>query len=119
MPRNVVEASSDGPRRTHKCHPGAGWRSAYRGQLLDSKAGDRAADDELLDLLGALEDVHDLGVAVEALHGVLAHVAVAAQDLDRALRHPGGGAAGLELAHRALGVGVAAVVGEPRGAPHE
>src|SRR5690606_3333367 len=48
---------------------------------LDADAGDGPADDQLLDLLGALEDVHDLRVAVPALHRVLPGVAVAAQDL--------------------------------------
>src|SRR4051794_16815725 len=35
--------------------------------LLDAQTRDRPRDDELLDLLGAFEDVHNLGVAVEAL----------------------------------------------------
>src|SRR4029453_7140915 len=74
------------------------------GGLLDAEAGDGPADDELLDLLGALEDVVDLGVAVHALDGVLAGVAVAAQDLDGPLGDPHRRATGLELRHRALGV---------------
>src|SRR5687768_9331577 len=72
--------------------------------LLDAEAGDGPGDDELLDLLGAFEDVHDLGVAVPALDGVLAGVAVAAEDLDGPLGDPHGGAAGVELGLAALGV---------------
>ena len=49
------------------------------------KAADGAGDDELLDLLGAFEDVEDLGVAVPTLDRVLAGVAVSAEDLDRTL----------------------------------
>src|SRR3954451_21282959 len=87
--------------------------------LLDAHPADRSADDELLDLLGALEDVVDLRVAVPALDGVLADVAVATEDLDGPLGDPHRGAAGLELRHRAFGVLELAVAAEPRGAVHE
>src|SRR4051812_1876173 len=87
--------------------------------LFDAQAADRPADHELLDLLGAFEDVVDLRVAVHALDGVLTRVPVAAVDLDGALGDPHGDASGLELRLRALGIGVAAVAGEPRGAPDE
>ena len=40
-----------------------------------------AADNHALDLVGALEDLEDLGVAHILLHGVVAHVAVTAQNL--------------------------------------
>src|SRR5690349_21824563 len=89
------------------------------GQLLDAETADGPGDDELLDLLGAFEDVHDLGVAVPALDGVLAGVAVATEDLDGPLGDPDRRAAGVELGLAALGVLVLAVAGEPRGAPHE
>ncbi len=67
-------------------HGRAGGRAGLR--LLDVHPRDRARDHELLDLGGALEDVVDLGVAVPALDGELARVAVAAEDLDRALGRP-------------------------------
>src|SRR3954453_7608033 len=40
-------------------------------------------DDDALDLVRALVDLRDLGVAHHALDGILGHVAVAAEDLDR------------------------------------
>jgi Lrp/AsnC family transcriptional regulator, leucine-responsive regulatory protein len=41
-----------------------------------------AADDETLDLIGALEDLHDLRFAHVALDGVVVGVSATAQDLD-------------------------------------
>src|SRR3954465_10548186 len=88
--------------------------------LAQARAADRAGDDEALDLRGALEDRVDLRVAVHPLDRVLARVAVAAEDLDRALGAPHGDLAGLELAHRALGVRErAAGPAPPRRAPAE
>src|SRR4051812_35385635 len=86
----------------------------------DLHPADRARDHEPLDLRGALEDRVDLRVAVHALDGILARVAVAAEDLDRTLRGPDGHLARLQLRHRALGVveGLAGAA-HPRGAPHE
>src|SRR3954466_860627 len=82
--------------------PARGRSPALR--LLDLHPADRAGDHEALDLGGALEDRVDLGVAVHALDRVLTRVAVAAEDLDRALGRPHRHLAGLELAHAALGV---------------
>src|SRR5215218_1153092 len=88
--------------------------------LTDLAAGNGACDDEPLDLRRALEDRVDLRVAVPALDGVLARVAVAAQDVDRALGGPHRDLAGLELGHRALGVlELLALAPHPGGAPHE
>ena len=50
--------------------------------LADVEPGDGSTYDQALDLPGALEDGEDLRVAVHPLHGVVAGVAVAAQDLD-------------------------------------
>src|SRR5215471_6846307 len=58
--------------------------------LLDAHARDRTGDHELLDLFRAFEDVVDLRVTVPALYRVLAHVAVAAEDLNGALGNPHG-----------------------------
>src|SRR3954470_4540245 len=89
-------------------------------RLLDLHAADRARDHEALDLRGALEDGVDLGVAVPALDGVLARVADAPEDLYRALGRPHRDLAGLELGHRALGVGeLVALLAHPRRAPDE
>src|SRR5690349_3321875 len=88
--------------------------------LSDLHAGDGPRDHKALNLRGALEDRVDLRVAVHALDRVLARVAVAAEDLDRALGAPDRDLAGLELAHRALGVGErAAGAAHPRRAPDE
>src|SRR4051794_35421527 len=60
-------------------------------------APQRPRDHHLLNLVGALADREDLGVAVEAAHGVLLDVAVAAVDLHGLLAGADGQAAGLEL----------------------
>src|SRR5688500_13148924 len=62
--------------------PGVPSSRFGRLRLLDVDARDGAADDEPLDLRGALEDRVDLRVAVPPLDGVLPHVAVATEDLD-------------------------------------
>src|SRR4029453_4061436 len=83
-------------------------------------AGERSCEDEPLDLRCALEDRVDLRVAVHALDRVLARVAVAAEDLHRALGRPHRALARLELAHRPLGGGeLLAAAGHPRPAPDE
>src|SRR6516162_2686695 len=106
------------PARTLSASPRT--RACIPEVLLDLHAGDRTCDHELLDLGGSLEDVVDLGVAVPALDRELACVAVASQDLDRALGHPYRHLAGLELAHRALGVFEALPgAAHPRGPPHQ
>src|SRR5437763_1104631 len=69
-----------------------------RGEPLASALGaERAGDDHLLDLVGALADREDLRVAVEAAHGVLLDVAVAAVDLHSLLGAAHGEASALEL----------------------
>jgi ABC-type sugar transport system ATPase subunit len=61
---------------------------------------ERAGDDHLLDLVGALADGEDLGVAVEAAHRVFLDVAIPAVDLHRLLGRAHGQAPGLELGLR-------------------
>ena len=87
-----------------------------------SSAAQLAGDDEMLDLVRPLADLEHLGVAVEAGHRRLEHVAEAAVDLDRLRRRPGRHPARLELRHgRLLLEGLARVaqrggaVGEPAG----
>ena len=53
---------------------------AQTNRSLDGQA-EPAGDQHPLHLGGALADLEDLGVAVEAGHGVLLHEAVAAEDL--------------------------------------
>src|SRR3954454_9657543 len=74
-------------------------------------SAERACDHQALDLVRALVDLRDLGVAQVALDGILGHIAVAAEDLDRVDGHRHGGVRGEELRHgRVLPeVGLAAV----------
>src|SRR3954454_19647451 len=99
----VTRRSPESSRRsaaTRRCvRPGRSMES-----LTDLMPGNGARHDQALDFRGALEDRVDLRVTVPALDGVLARVAVAAEDLDRALGRPHRDLAGLELGHRALGV---------------
>src|SRR5581483_5010866 len=112
------QGSRDGSRDATDFRPSADVRQ--RGKSANVQAGDGPADHQLLDLLGALEDVVDLGVAVPALDGEVADVAVAAEDLDGPLGDPDRGTAGLQLAHRSFGVLVAvAVAGQPQRPPDE
>src|SRR3546814_18544605 len=73
-------------------------------QRVDSALGDGPGDHALLDLLGALTDVHDLGVHVHAPEVVLAGTPVTACDLELPLCYLTGGSACLELGIAAPGV---------------
>src|SRR5256885_10146424 len=75
----------------------------------------RARDDHLLDLVGALADRQDLRVAVEAAHRVLLDVAVAAVDLHGLLARPHREPSRLELGLRRREAEVAARVLLERG----
>src|SRR3979490_2091163 len=59
-----------------------------------------SGDDQALDLVGALEDLGDLGVAHEAIDREVAHVAGAAEDLHRVGRDLHRRVAGEALEHR-------------------
>ena len=85
---------SCGSRRCARPPPPGGLsiRHARRGS-----AAELAGDHHLLDLVGALADREDLGVAVEAADRVLLDVAVAAVDLDRLLGRPDREPAGDQL----------------------
>ena len=88
--------------------------------LSDVYAGNRASDDQSLDFASPLEDRVDLRVAMPAFHGILAHVSVAAEDLDRLFGDLDRRLAGVELGHGSLAVeeGLARG-GHPRGPPHQ
>src|SRR5882757_8484841 len=99
------------------CSPHRGRRC---GGLSDLHAGNRAGDDEALDLGRTLEDRVDLGVPVPALDRMIAQVAGTAQDLYGLLGHAYGDLARLELAHRTLaGLERALVAAHPGGPPDE
>src|SRR6266700_3772837 len=83
-------------------------------------ARDRAGNDEPLNFACAFKNRVDLRVAVPALDGVVADVAVAAEDLDGLLGDPHGRLAGEELGHGALaGFELLAAAAHPRRPPHE
>src|ERR1700679_4064747 len=89
-----------------------GW--CCGGLLLAQFGGGLAeqqpCDDQQLDLLGALEDVEDLGVARPLLEQAALALAEAAAELDAAERDVDAGAPGLGLGHRGLQrVGLAVV----------
>src|SRR5581483_2282093 len=72
--------------------------------LPQLRTGERARDDEPLDLAGALEEGVDLRVAVPLLHREVLDVAVAAENLDGLFGDADRRLAGLELAHGSLGL---------------
>src|SRR5262249_14834927 len=80
----------------------------------DTVLEQRARDHEALDLGGALVDLHDARIAVEAFDRVFLHVAVAAVDLDRLVGDPVRGLAGVELGHRRLARERTSAILEPR-----
>jgi hypothetical protein len=61
-------------------------------------------NDDPLDLRGPLPDPFDPGFPEETLGDVLAHVAAAAEDLDRPVRHPSDHLGRVQLGHRGPGV---------------
>src|SRR5439155_7650158 len=73
------------------------WWCSNRASRGAHLGAERARDHHLLDLVGALADREDLGVAVEAAHGILLDVPVAAVDLHRLLGAAHGQAPRLEL----------------------
>src|SRR5262249_34000094 len=76
--------------------------------LIDMSSPPRAEpaplvrDHDPLDLIGALVDLHDLGVPHEAFHRELSRVADAAEDLDRVGCDPHRGVRSEALRHRGL-----------------
>src|SRR6266478_6328583 len=90
--RKVRRWTRDGARRSLIDSSVRGWRSGLAQELL--------GDDHALDLVRALVDLGDLGVAHEALHRELAGVAVAAEDAHRL--GSDGGTRLLERLHRDL-----------------
>src|SRR5437773_262647 len=75
-------------------------RATYMKSVIGASPRELAADQHLLDLVGAVVDLEDPGIPVELLDRVIVREAVAAVDLDGrrtdALTHP----RGEELGHR-------------------
>src|ERR1700722_14726528 len=106
----------------------SGARSAFRSSararltMASVLAAEFAGDHEALDLVGALADLQDLRVAVEAGDVAIEQVAGAAEDLHRLADHARRHLAGLQLGHGGLLLERLAriaprgrVVGEPPG----
>src|SRR3954454_5460873 len=85
-------------RPMHSATPAANTMRRLEGAT--TSAPHRAGDDEALDLVRALVDLRDLGVAHHPLDRVLVHVAVAAEHLDRLDGHGHRGVGGEQLRHR-------------------
>src|SRR6266581_4037456 len=94
------------------------WSSSH-ARRASALRPEGARDHHLLDLVGALADREDLGVAVEAAHRILLDVAVAAVDLHGLLRAAHGQAPGLQLGLGGREGEVASGVLLPRGLVHE
>ena len=73
-----------------------------RGSCRPRRFKQVAADDHPLDLVGALEDLGDLGVAEQPLDGVVTGVAVAAEHLHGVGGHPHRGVGGGQLGDAGL-----------------
>src|SRR5262245_60458934 len=84
---------------------------------LEFPSGQLTADDQPLDLAGALVDLAHARVAVQLLDREVLEVAVAAVDLDGLRAHPLGHLGGVELGHRRLAPVGAARVLEEGGVP--
>ena len=102
-PGGKIAASSTRPRK--------GSGKDFLGTAFDTSQtrrpaplGELVGDDQPLDLAGALPDPLDPQLAEEPLGDVLAHVAAAAEDLERPVRDPVGHLGGVQLDHRAAGV---------------
>src|SRR2546429_9693069 len=89
------------------------WRFLQRARRAELARNDRA-----LDLVRALVNLRDLGVAHEALDGILARVAIAAEDLHGVGRHLHGGVAREALGHRRLHRRDGAAIDERGGVVH-
>src|SRR6478735_2280583 len=79
----------------------AGSRPGATSGLL-GLAAERTGDDDPLDLVRALVDLRDLGVAHHALERIVLDVAVAAEHLDALDGDLHRGVGGKELRHRAV-----------------
>src|SRR5579883_984560 len=105
----------------------ASTRSATRASacsrsfvILGASLGEQVArDHQPLDLVRALADLAQLGVAERALDGEVAGVAVAAVDLDRGVAGADRGLRGVQLRHRRLAGGARARVVEEGRAPDQ
>src|SRR5207302_494061 len=92
--------------------PGAAdWRPLDRpGSSFASATREVPSDDHALDLVGALEDLHDLHLAHVALDREVGGVAVAAEHLYGVGRDLHGGVRSEQLGHRRLrAVGLAGI----------
>jgi len=88
------------------------WALCYEDLFI---FGQGARDDKALDFAGALVDLGDFGVAHEALHVVLFHVAVAAVNLDGFGGDPHRSTGGIKFGHSGKGIVVEMLIFGPGG----
>src|SRR5919199_4727918 len=94
QPAKMTTAVSPRHRATHAA------KKIRRAGGTTNLAPHRPGDHEPLDLVRALVDLRDLGVAHHALDRVLVDIAVAAEHLHRLDRHRHRGVRGEQLGHR-------------------
>src|SRR6478672_9101664 len=82
-------------------------------------AGERAPDHQTLDVAGALVDLADAHVAIDALDREVGHISIAAMDLDRVRAHALGHFRREKLRHRGLLEARQARVSQARRMPGE
>src|SRR5438876_7592857 len=83
-----------------------------------SSRGERAADDQPLDVARAFVDLADANVAIDALDREVGDVTVAAVNLDRSRAHALGHLGGEELGHRGFLEAWLSRVAQARRVPH-
>src|SRR6185369_6177008 len=83
-PSRTTSASTASPSTEVRTRP---FTKSVAGLMSFVVAAEETRDDEALHLGGALADLEEPLVAVEARHRILLHQPVAAEDLHRGVRH--------------------------------
>src|SRR5450631_325712 len=118
--RMSAAAARRSPATTRSTKPPTpAFATGLRSALLGRRAQELARDHHLLDLVGPLADLGELGVTQVALDVELARVAVAAVDLDGRVAGAHRGAGGVVLGDRRLRGGAPPLVLQPGRPPDQ